>query len=55
MVTRSSGLCWRSTIESETGQIQFINEQINHSDWVVFINIVVQTIRQQRYLVTTFA
>ena len=50
MVSRASGGFGDYTVEPQCRQIQFVDERFNNPDRVVLRHVVIQAVREQRYL-----
>jgi hypothetical protein len=50
MVRRATGRLGDDTLKAQCRQIQFVDERLNHADRVVLRHIVIEAVREQRYL-----
>ena len=42
MVCRSAGFGWNDAIKTQLGQVEFIDENVNHAYWIGIADIVVE-------------
>ena len=50
MITRPSRPCGRMAIKAKSGKVEFIDEEIDDTDKVIFADPVLQTLREKRRL-----
>lgn len=50
MVGRTPRCSRINTFKSKCPQVEFIDENVDHSDWIFFGYVIVQALRQQSYL-----
>lgn len=50
MVGRTTRCSRIDTLEPECSQVEFIDENVDHPNWVFFGDVIIQALRQQRDL-----
>ena len=55
MVSWPPSLDWLHALEPEVGKIEFFDKYIDHTDWIIRCNVIVQKLRKQRPLSAIFA
>lgn len=50
MIARPSRPSGRMTMKAKGGEVEFIDEEINDTDKVIFADLVLQTLRKKRRL-----
>ena len=45
MVSRAPRCCWIDACETERTQVEFVDEDVDHSHWIFIGYVVVQTLR----------
>jgi hypothetical protein len=44
MISGATGRLWLNALEAQAGQVQLIYEDINDPDWVVFSDVIVESL-----------